>query len=305
MDKIVLVKGDCHADETDILGMCDHLRGRGVNLKDVVIFIAGDFGIPWPGYPAGNAKKLQLLNDTGATIIAVLGNHEWWSLIESMPQGFLFGSNVHQCFFMNKWYNHIHYVTDPTVMTIDKKRYLLIPGADSHDIQDGIIPVSRPVYEDEPMAHWHEECGQEVRLWVRDFEAKHHYHPTARIDGYSWWKEEAPQLDKVYDIIEKRSDFHAVISHDAPAKFAYEFQKSRSIWSRYPATENERIMEDIYNKINFKYWVHGHFHEDLTSREDSRITISYFIPKVLSDNFSLTTEDKYDMISDESFYWVR
>lgn len=306
MSKIVLAKGDCHGDPYDLIAICDHFRKRNIDLNNVVIFVAGDFGIPWPGHPQETIDKLTALDSTGATIIAVLGNHEWWSLVYSMPQGMLYGGNVHQCFFNNVWYKNIHYVTDPTVMNIDNKSYLLIPGADSHDIRDGILYGLRPIRAMETYREWSAENLKNVQEYEDNFVDEHGYYPQFRIDGITWWREEHPQIDKVNEILNTyrgKEKFQAVISHDAPGVFAYESQRHKSIWDRYPVTEAERQLEDIYNKINFKYWVHGHFHSDAISRTDPRVIVSYYVPKVLSENFSLTTDDKYDMISSESNYW--
>ena len=288
-EKIVIAKGDCHGDCSDILYLMQSLSDRGIDLKDVVIIIAGDFGIPWTGRPDSNRENLENLNYFGCDIVALLGNHEWWNLIYSMPQGIFCGANVHQCFYDNVWYENIHYVTDPTVMTIDRKKYLLIPGADSHDIRDGILTGLRPIGETEEYNDWFDEFGPEIEDFAHSKYDELGYYPQFRVEGLSWFREEKIQIDKVCDILLDQNSFHAVVSHDAPAKFAYEFQHRcrSSIFDIYPPTDDEQRLDDIYKSIRFNRWIHGHFHEDMTSREDSRVTISYFVPHVLSDNFQL------------------
>lgn len=296
-DKIVVAKGDCHNDISDVLGITSWFDGKGVPMEDLVMIIAGDFGIPWPGDPADNSRKLAKLDSIGCEIVAVLGNHEWWSLVYSMPEGEFCGANVHECVYGGVRYNHIHYVTDPAVMTIDSKDYLLIPGADSHDIRDGILSGLRPIGEMEDKNSWYAENVGEIREFEETVKQRDGYWPQFRIDGLSWWREETIQFDKLEKILESKRRFHAVISHDAPDTFAYEFQIRRSIWDRYPPTEAERRLDKIYRSIDFDYWIHGHFHSDATSMEDSRVSISYFVPHVLSDNFQLTEDDGYCILS--------
>lgn len=300
-DKIVVCKGDCHGETFDIEAIAKTMARKGVSMNDLIIVIAGDFGIPWPGYPEDNVEKLAKVNHIGCDVVAVLGNHEWWSLVYSMPDGSFMGADVHECVYDGVKYDNIHYVADPTVMTIDGKDYLLIPGADSHDIADGILYGLRPVGETETIRSWWDENKDEVNEFEGRFKQREHRWPQYRIEGMSWWREEAIQIDKLTSLLDEHGrSFHAVVSHDAPDRFAYEFQLHRSLWERHLPTDDERKLDKIYESLTFRHWVHGHFHADMVSHEDDRVTISYYIPHVLSDNFQLTADDKFDMISSES-----
>lgn len=305
MEKIVVAKGDCHGSEQDIVWMIESLSDRGVRPSDVVVIVAGDFGIPWPGDPDDDAEKLDVLNDLGCQIVAVLGNHEWWSLVKSMPHGIFCNANVHQCVFMGKLYDNIHYVADPAVMTIDGRDYLLIPGADSHDIRDGVLRGLDPLAEGERMDDWYQRNKGEITEFNESFRQKNGYWPQYRIDGVTWWPDEAIRFDELEALLSEQTEFHAVVSHDAPDTFAYEFQLRKSLYDRYPPTEAERKLDKVYKSIGFKHWMHGHFHEDARSVEDPRVMISYYRPHILSDNFHLTRDEEYDMIYPESNYFYR
>ena len=292
----VVVKGDCHGDTKDIENIVRRLSDNGIDAQSVVFFVAGDFGIPWPLFPKEDTNKLERLNRLGCTIVAVLGNHEWWPLVYRMPEAELFGGEVHQCVFGGVWYENIFYVADPTVMSIDGADYLLIPGADSHDIRDGIFSGAEPAVEMQTYDDWKKDNGALVRDFEKRFLRENGRLPQFRTNDVTWFREETVQTDKVRDIVNRQWRFNAVISHDIPAFFVRELQHGLDGFLRYEVTPKEMELQRVHDDISFDMWIVGHFHQDKVSMLDTRTVISYHTPHILSCTKNLTIEEKYDIM---------
>ena len=90
--------------------------------------------------------------------------------------------------------------------------------------------------------------------------------------GYSWWEGEMISDDDINEALQNlaKHDFSVdiVITHTCP-KFVIP-----RIIKYYMADklhdENAQILQDIYDKISFKKWYFGHFHEDKKLDENFR-----------------------------------
>lgn len=85
-----------------------------------------------------------------------------------------------------------------------------------------------------------------------------------RVRDVSWWEQEAVE---VIDIDRLEKDIDIVIAHTNPASFKpYGFNAlCQHYFKNDPELENELIvereyMQSIFEYINPKLWVHGHFH---------------------------------------------
>ncbi|MBO7208724.1 MAG: metallophosphoesterase [Clostridia bacterium] len=81
-----------------------------------------------------------------------------------------------------------------------------------------------------------------------------------RTEGKSWWKEELPDA-KDYENAEKNLssynyEFDYIITHCAPSSVQMEIAPS------YEADELTEFLEKLKNRVIYKKWFFGHYHQD-------------------------------------------
>lgn len=161
--------------------------------------------------------------------LAVDGNHENFARLlgGEFPIVELFGGKAY------KIRDHVYYLKRGEVFEIEGKRFLAFGGANSHD-----------------------RFGANVRsfAWGGGVD----YTPP-RKEGIDWWPEEIPSKEdfdnacRNLDRIGWQVDH--VISHTCPKSQRKHFLQS----SRVPDPV-EDMLEEIYQRLDFKEWHFGHFH---------------------------------------------
>ena len=202
--------------------------------KECYIIVCGDFGGVWD---SSNAEKywLNWLESKKFTILFVDGNHENFDLLNAFPVTEWNGGKVH---VIRK--NIIHLMRGQ-VFTIEGIRFFTFGGGQSHDIQAGILNRSDPDFFSK-----RKRLDRERALY--------------RINHESWWKEELPSEEEMAEglaNLEKvGNDVDVVLSHSAPSSVVDIF--SRGFYSRDILTD---YLEKIKERISFKTWFFGHYHE--------------------------------------------
>lgn len=90
-----------------------------------------------------------------------------------------------------------------------------------------------------------------------------------RIEGISWWKDENPSYKEwcnVSDTIDKYGEFDYIISHTCSTE-GLEATRIKQLLQRarlYPCPVT-RSMDLIQDRLKFKRWFFGHFHENVIS----------------------------------------
>lgn len=246
--------GDIHGDPYTTFSYERNPELKTLTENDIVIQL-GDFGCIWD--KGGNSKndrnKLRFLATKPWTTIVVLGNHENYDEIEKMPYTEIFGGKCRQGVYMNEKYKNIFFVDFPTIFTIEDKKILCVPKAESHDIWNLLDP-------NEPNFKIHKKQLNESYQFYR-------------VIGESWWPQEKMNIDEFDSFIDEHyfEHFNYICSHDAPAAL-FRFPGT----NRGCATDGERYMEMMRQNMNFDCWVHGHFH--FTGRwplEDNRMICLY------------------------------
>lgn len=222
-----------------------------LTLDDYVV-VTGDCGIPF-GYNSPRFKEDKFEEDCWVlrslpfNVIFVCGNHDDYDFIETLPQINKFNNNkVRQMIGADSApiYN-VFYIDSPGIYDIADKHCLIIPGADSHDIWDGILDPADPDFE-EKLFEW----SNQYKMF--------------RIKHWTWWPQEA--IDEKYiqdNIADWMNDhFDLVFSHDCPTIY------NQSIRSRYPDTSGEQALQDVYRVVPFDMWFHGHMHTDRWYRDN-------------------------------------
>lgn len=125
----MFVTGDVHGniDFKKLTIPFKYKKFLNVDIRDIdIMFIAGDAGFIWGNSAVDDAikKKIEKLP---YTILAVLGNHENYDLIEQIPIETWNGIKVRRVT------NNCFYLVSPQVFELDGKKFFIMQGATSLD----------------------------------------------------------------------------------------------------------------------------------------------------------------------------
>ena len=73
--------------------------------------------------------------------LLLAGNHENYDLIKQMPYTYKYGAKLRIMSYMGFYSTRILLIDKPCVLTIEDKKILAIPGAESHDYDYILEPV--------------------------------------------------------------------------------------------------------------------------------------------------------------------
>lgn len=107
-----------------------------------------------------------------------------------------------------------------------------------------------------------------------------------RIPSISWWKREMPSDEEYKEGLEnlEKHDYKVdiVITHTCPSII---FNEVRNVFDKQ-TTRIEDYLGDIATKLEFNYWIFGHFHHDATIYQDGKRYLAMY------DNIiTIDTED--------------
>ncbi len=144
----VFVCGDTHGDEFDTSKLSKRkFRVQKELTKDDVMIQLGDFG--WVYYPFGENKEqeywLDVLAGRSYTLAVVLGNHENYDLIETLPIEMKWGNEVRVLYRKT---GNIYFLKRGGVYEINGRKILVIGGAESTDRGT----------RNEGISWWRQEC---------------------------------------------------------------------------------------------------------------------------------------------------
>lgn len=195
-----------------------------------------------PFFPEDIIKRIDYIfnwiSSKPYKFIIIGGNHENYDYWESCPIVDIYGGKARQA-ITNKGTYPIYFVDFPTIFTIDNKRILCIPKAESHDIWNLLDPKN-PNFKKE-----------KKRL--------NKNHEWYRVIGESWWPQEKMNVQEFDNFINKHADEHFdyICSHDAPGSINSWYKRGRF---RVNSTEGQEYLESLRQKLDFDIWIHGHFH---------------------------------------------
>ena len=227
---MIYITGDTHGDWMSRLRTNAFPEQKEMTKDDYVI-ICGDFGI-WHDTNQ-ERHNLKWLDDKPFTTLFVDGNHENFDRLYTMPVSEWNGGNVH---FIRP---HIIHLMRGQVFEIDGVSLFTFGGASSHDIQDGILEKNDP-----RVSEW-------SKIPFKMF----------RVNHSSWWKEELPSEEEMNEGIQNlekhnnKIDF--IITHcGATSSIALYSMGS------YKPDILTNYFEEIRQKVNFKKWFMGHYHDN-------------------------------------------
>lgn len=238
---MVYITGDCHGDFRRF--NTKEFPEQKEMTRDDVVIILGDFGGVWDYKESGNEEKywLKWLEEKPFTILFVDGNHENFDRLNNdFPVVDLYGGKAH------KIRENIYHLMRGYVFTIEGKKFFAFGGASSHDIGDGIL--------DQDNFKSEKEFKERYREWIKA-------RKCFRVNHVSWWKEELPTQDEMdfaeHTLEENNYEVDYVLSHCCPQEIAAFYSNGF-----YEADILTMWFNKIQQKLKFKYWYFGHYHDD-------------------------------------------
>lgn len=236
---MIYIIGDCHGDWGGRFSEEAFLEQKDMTGDDFVL-VCGDFGI-W------NDSKterywLDWLGKKNFTIYFVDGNHENFDRLygDEFEVVDFHGGKAH------KIRDNIYHLMRGYVFELCQKKIFAFGGASSHDIQDGIL--DRNDFETD------EEFSYTVKRWNKQDK-------MYRINHISWWKEEMPSMAemdfglKILERFDNEVDF--VVTHCCPQDVVNTFSGGM-----YEADRLTEYFDLVADKIKFRKWFFGHYHND-------------------------------------------
>lgn len=275
--------GDLHNDIIGRFSFKRHPFLRALTNQDVM-FCLGDCGCPWfnpelhfydywtkPGAEKQDHFQLKWLNQKPWTTIFIAGNHDNYDLIEKMPLVHKYGGTIRLMYYQNTLYDNIYYIDKPTILSINNKIIMVIPGAESHDADYLLQPDN--IFTKDMIRFWEKEERQTGKITL------------FRVNHFSWWQQEKInqcEINKFLKTAPKKVDY--VLTHDAPAAVLASWKPSGAP-ARLNPTESEKILENVRTNIDYKYWLHGHLHSwiDLPHIRTLGLYYNIISEKILAD----------------------
>lgn len=210
------------------------------NKEDNYVIILGDFGLVWNRDTESKQEKwwLDWLQDKPFTTLFVDGNHENHIRLNTYPVKEWNGGKVH------KIRPNVLHLMRGEVFNIEDKKFFVMGGASSHDIQDGILDYEDP--------NWKEKAKK------LDSKGKYMY----RIKGLSWWSEEIPsdiELGNGLKNLEKHNyKVDYILSHSPSTSQLYLLGGK----GLYEPDKLSNYLEEIRVKTEYRRHFMGHMHVD-------------------------------------------
>lgn len=236
---MIYITGDCHGDWGRRLSTKAFPEQKDMTRDDFVL-VCGDFGI-W------NDSKterywLDWLEKKNFTLCFVDGNHENFDRLygDEFEVVDFYGGKAH------KIRENVFHLMRGYVFELCQKKMFAFGGASSHDIQDGILDQND--FETE------EEFLYTIKQWNKQ-------NKMYRINHISWWKEEMPsraEMDFGLDTLESvGNEVDFIVTHCCPQDVVNTFSGRM-----YEADRLTEFFDLVADKVKFKKWFFGHYHND-------------------------------------------
>lgn len=230
---MVFITGDCHGNFRRF--GYRYFPEQETMDRDDYIIICGDFGGIWADTPE-EEYWLNWLEEKPWTTLWVDGNHENFDMLNAFPVHQWHGGNVHYV------RPHVLHLMRGQAYEIDRNTFFTMGGAQSHDIEDGILDPAAPDFQ--------------ARYSRLKRAGRHRF----RVLGKSWWPEELPSGEeyltamKTLERIGWKADY--VITHCAPTSTALAMNRHNE------PDHLSDFLDMVNSRLDFQYWFFGHFHDN-------------------------------------------
>ncbi|MCI8933352.1 MAG: metallophosphoesterase [Clostridiaceae bacterium] len=241
----IWITGDTHGDFSRLAEGVFPALDR-LTKKDCLI-VCGDFGGLWQG-GSRERKRLDRLEARPFTTLFVDGNHENFDRLARYPA--------------EEWHGGLVRRVRPSVLhlmrgqmfALEGKRIFTMGGAQSHDIQDGVLERSQ--------------------LMEGDLQRLRHEGARVRVNHVNWWRQELPSQEEyrqARQTLEKngwQADY--IVTHCAPTSLQQAL--FQGAYAPDPLTD---FLEEIRQNCRFEAWFFGHYHRDGAVGDKPRYILLY------------------------------
>lgn len=250
---MIYITGDCHADFKRFTKK-KRLQNKLNFTENDYIIVCGDFGLLW-ARDKELAYNLEWLGNLPFKILWVQGNHENYDLIKEFPLEEWNGGKVRHIVK-----EKIILLERGQVFSIEGKTFFTFGGASSNDITGGILDRNDPDFR---------QKYEEAKLRKKPY----------RILHEEWWPEELPSKEELEEGIQNlmKCNFKVdyVISHCAANRVQDMLKNYYS--KEYPTNLLTNYFEELEQKLEYKHWYCGHYHEDIEIDEKHSILYNRFV----------------------------
>lgn len=228
---MVFITGDCHGNFQRFGHR--YFPEQETMDRDDYIIICGDYGGVWADTPE-EEYWLNWLEEKPWTTLWVDGNHENFDMLNTFPVHQWHGGNVHYV------RPHVIHLMRGQAYEIGGSTFFTMGGAQSHDIEDGILDPAAPDFRE------------------RYDRLKYTGRRRFRVLGRSWWPEELPSDEEYLTAMETlerigwKADY--VITHCAPTSIALTMSRHNE------ADHLSDFLDMVDRRLDFQCWFFGHFH---------------------------------------------
>lgn len=233
---MIYITGDCHRNferfNTSIFPEQKEMT------KDDYVIVCGDFGGVWDKDESGKEETMLLdwLECKPFTTLFVDGNHENFDRLYDFPVEEWNGGKVH------KVRPFVIHLMRGQVFAIEDKKVFTFGGARSHDISGGILELDDPKYKAKKKAL--------DKGWK-----------PYRINHLSWWERELPSNEEMEEgrrNLEKHgNEVDFIVSHCCASSTQVLLGGSM-----YEPDILSDYFEEIRQKVKFRKWFFGHYHDN-------------------------------------------
>ena len=232
---MIYITGDTHADWGERFNTSRFPEQKAMTKDDYVI-VCGDFGI-WT-HSKRQEYWLEWLEHKPFTTLFVSGNHENYDLLDILPVEEWNGGKI------NRVRPSIIHLMRGQTYQIAGKRFFTFGGAQSHDIQEGILRRSDPDFDEKRKTL--DKMGRFYRIehetgWAREL--------PSEDEMREGWK----NLQKVDNCVDY------IITHCPWTSMLLRMRGSNGTYQPDILTD---YLQEIREKVTYRQWYFGHMHEN-------------------------------------------
>ncbi len=229
---MIFITGDCHA-RYERFGQKNFPEQRTMTKEDCVI-VCGDFG--YLGRTKEQDYWIRWLDERPFTTLWVDGNHENFDALKCYETADWHGGKVQ---FIGRSVIHL---MRGQIYEIGGRKWFTFGGAQSHDIEDGILDPTDPMYQ---------RKKQRLNRMGGLYRTRH-------VD---WWEEEMPSEEEMEEglgnLEAAGNAVDYIVTHCAPTGI-----QSLLSDGEYRPDRLTDYFEKLSQNVRFRNWFFGHYHDN-------------------------------------------